>query len=168
MKRSFAPSAFPQSAIGSLQRGFAAFGIRSLNPCSIRRLLAFAKTAIALWLWRRCSNSTVPATALSWTPTSRGFFANRSHQIILQNVAERVADGNILPLVEKFLTSGVMDNGVFKPTTIGTPQGGVVSPLLATIVLNHLDWQLDRVGLRFVRYADDFVVLTPTPEQAKR
>src|SRR5438093_5750803 len=57
--------------------------------------------------------------------------------------------------------------GVFKPTTIGTPQGGVVSPRLANIVLNHLDWQLDRVGLRFVRYADDFVVLTPTPEQAK-
>jgi len=85
----------------------------------------------------------------------------------MQKVAERVADGNILPLVEKFLTSGVMDNGVFKPTTIGTPPGGVVSPLLATIVLNHLDWQLDRVGLRFVRYADDFVVLTPTPEQAK-
>src|SRR5206468_12189471 len=97
----------------------------------------------------------------------KGFFDNRSHQIIMQKIAERVADGNILPLVEKFLTSGVMDNGVFKPTTIGTPQGGVVSPLLATIVLNHLDWQLDRVGLRFVRYADDFVALTPTPEQAK-
>jgi len=97
----------------------------------------------------------------------KGFFDNRSHQIILQNVAERVADGNMLPLVEKLLPSGVMDNGVFKPTTIGTPPGGLVSPRLATLVLNHLDWQLDRVGLRFVRYADDFVVLTPTPEQAK-
>src|SRR5438093_11207187 len=43
----------------------------------------------------------------------KGFFDNRSHQIILQKVAERVADGNMLPLVEKFLTSGVMDNGVF-------------------------------------------------------
>ena len=97
----------------------------------------------------------------------RGFFDNLSHQIIMQKVAERVADGNILRLVEKFLTSGVMDNGIFKPTTIGTPQGGVISPLLANIVLNHLDWQLDRAGLRFARYADDFVVLCPTPEQAK-
>ena len=97
----------------------------------------------------------------------KGFFANRSHPIILQNVAERVADGNMLPLVEKLLPSGVMDNGVFKPTPIGTPPGGLVSPRLATLVLNHLDWQLDRVGLRFVRYADDFVVLTPTPEPAK-
>lgn len=97
----------------------------------------------------------------------RGFFDNLSHQVIMQAVAERVADGNILRLVEKFLTSGVMDNGIFKPTTIGTPQGGVISPLLANIVLNYLDWQMDHVGLRFVRYADDFVVLCQTQQQAK-
>jgi RNA-directed DNA polymerase len=97
----------------------------------------------------------------------RGFFDNLSHKVIMQAVAERVADGNILRLVEKFLTSGVMDNGIFKPTTIGTPQGGVISPLLANIVLNHLDWQMDRAGLRFVRYADDFVILCPTQDQAK-
>jgi len=97
----------------------------------------------------------------------RGFFDNLSHQVIMQAVAERVADGNILRLVEKFLTSGVMDNGIFKPTTIGTPQGGVISPLLANIVLNYLDWQLDHAGLRFVRYADDFVVLCQTQQQAK-
>jgi RNA-directed DNA polymerase len=58
----------------------------------------------------------------------KGFFDNLSHDVIMQAVAERVADGNILRLVEKFLTSGVMDNGLFKPTTIGTPQGGVVTP----------------------------------------
>ena len=97
----------------------------------------------------------------------RGFFDNLSHKVIMQAVAERVADGNILRLVEKFLTSGVMDNGVFKPTTIGTPQGGVVSPLLANIVLNHLDWQMHHAGFRFVRYADDFVILCPTQNQAK-
>jgi len=97
----------------------------------------------------------------------KGFFDNLSHDVIMQSVAERVADGNILRLVEKFLTSGVMDNGLFKPTTIGTPQGGVISPLLANIVLNHLDWQLNHAGLRFVRYADDFVVLCQTQAQAK-
>ena len=97
----------------------------------------------------------------------QGFFDNLSHKVILQAVAQRVADGNILRLVEKFLTSGVMDNGIFKPTTLGTPQGGVVSPLLANIVLNHLDWQLNHSGLRFVRYADDFVVLCQTQDQAK-
>lgn len=97
----------------------------------------------------------------------QGFFDNLSHPIIMQSVAERVADGNILRLVEKFLTSGVMDNGVFKPTSVGTPQGGVISPLLANIVLNYLDWQLDHAGYRFVRYADDFVILCQTPSQAK-
>lgn len=97
----------------------------------------------------------------------KGFFDNLSHSIIMQSVAERVADGNILNLVEKFLTSGVMEGGVFKPTSVGTPQGGVVSPLLANIVLNHLDWQLDAAGYRFVRYADDFVVLCRTSDQAK-
>ena len=82
-------------------------------------------------------------------------------------LAAEVADGNILNLVERFLTSGVMEDGVFKPTTIGTPQGGVVSPLLANIVLNRLDWQLHDAGYRFARYADDFVVLCQDPQQAQ-
>ena len=60
-----------------------------------------------------------------------------------------------------------MENGVFKPTTIGTPQGGVVSPLLANIVLNKLDWRLEKAGYRFVRYADDFVVVCKTKTQAE-
>jgi RNA-directed DNA polymerase len=60
-----------------------------------------------------------------------------------------------------------MEQGVFKPTTIGTPQGGVISPLLANIVLNHLDWQLHQLGYHFVRYADDFVVCCQTVPQAE-
>jgi group II intron reverse transcriptase/maturase len=97
----------------------------------------------------------------------KGFFDNLSHSVIMQALAAKVADGNILRLVQKFLTSGVMDDGVFKPTTIGTPQGGVISPLLANIVLNHLDWQLHDAGYRFVRYADDFVVLCLSSIQAQ-
>ena len=89
----------------------------------------------------------------------KGFFDNLPHSVILEAVAAQVADGNILQLIEKFLRAGVMENGVFKPTTVGTPQGGVVSPLLANIVLNFLDWTLHQRGYRFVRYADDFVVL---------
>ena len=97
----------------------------------------------------------------------QGFFDNLPHAVIMQALAAQVADGNILNLVEKFLRAGVMDNGVFKPTTVGTPQGGVISPLLANIVLNHLDWQLHQHGFRFVRYADDFVVLTQSKAQAE-
>ena len=75
----------------------------------------------------------------------------------LRQLIDEVADGNILGLVEKFLRSGVIEDGVFKPTSIGTPQGGVISPLLANIVLNHFDWQLHEAGYQFVRYADDCV-----------
>jgi group II intron reverse transcriptase/maturase len=97
----------------------------------------------------------------------KGFFDNLPHQIILEAVAAQVADGNVLGLIEKFLRAGVMEDGVFKPTTVGTPQGGVISPLLANIVLNHLDWQLHDHGHRFVRYADDFVVLCRSHAQAE-
>jgi group II intron reverse transcriptase/maturase len=97
----------------------------------------------------------------------QAFFDRLPQPVIMQAVAAEVADGNILRLVQKFLRSGVMENGVFKPTTIGTPQGGVISPLLANIVLNHLDWQLHERGFHFVRYADDFVVICQSRNQAE-
>src|SRR6266852_1676837 len=97
----------------------------------------------------------------------QAFFDNLLHPVIMKAVAAEVADGNILRLVQKFLRSGVMENGVFKPTTIGTPQGGVISPLLANIVLNQLDWQLQERGYNFVRYADDFVVICQSKTQAE-
>jgi group II intron reverse transcriptase/maturase len=96
-----------------------------------------------------------------------GFFDNIPHKLIVDAVAEEVADGNILNLVKRFLAAGVLEHGVFKPTTIGTPQGGVISPLLANIVLNKLDWRLAGSGYRFVRYADDFVVVCRDRQQAQ-
>lgn len=89
----------------------------------------------------------------------KGFFDNIPHRVIMAGLTAEVADGNILNLVERFLKAGVMDAGAFQPTTVGTPQGGVISPLLANIALNSLDWRLHDAGCRFVRYADDFVVL---------
>jgi len=97
----------------------------------------------------------------------QGFFDGIDHDLIMGFVAAEVADGNILNLIEKFLKSGVLEDGAFKATPKGTPQGGVISPLLANIVLNHLDWQLQAQGLRFVRYADDFVVLCTSAAQAE-
>ena len=95
----------------------------------------------------------------------KGFFNNIPHHVIMNGVCELIADGNILYLVERFLKAGVMEDGVFTSTDLGTPQGGVISPLLANITLNSLDWALHNAGFRFVRYADDFVVLTKS--QAK-
>lgn len=96
-----------------------------------------------------------------------GFFDNIPHSVIMRGLTQVVADGNILQLVQRFLRAGVMEDGVFRPTTVGTPQGGVLSPLLANIALNFLDWHLTRCGFRFVRYADDFVVLCRSAPQAK-
>jgi len=89
----------------------------------------------------------------------QGFFDNIPHEVIMAGVAAEVADGNILRLVERLLKAGVMEEGQFRPTPVGTPQGGVISPLLANIALHGLDWELHQAGFRFVRYADDFVVL---------
>ena len=90
----------------------------------------------------------------------KGFFDNIPHAVIMKGVSDVIADGNILRLIEKFLRAGVMENGVFKPTSVGTPQGGVISPLLANITLDALDHHLEENCFQFVRYADDFVILT--------
>jgi len=96
-----------------------------------------------------------------------GFFDNLSHRAVMHELSAVIADGNILRLVEKFLKAGVLEGGKFLATRVGTPQGGVASPLLANIALNLLDWHLHERGFRFVRYADDFVVLCQSESQAK-
>jgi len=85
----------------------------------------------------------------------------------LREIMLRMTHSSALPSRLANLAAGVIEDGVFKPTNIGTPQGGVVSPLLANIVLNQLDWALDNAGFKFVRYADDFVVLCQSKEQAR-
>lgn len=96
----------------------------------------------------------------------KGFFDNIPHDAIMERLCIEIADGNIIGLIERFLKSGVMEEGRLRPTTKGTPQGGVASPLLANLVLNDLDWALDKAGYKFVRYADDFVVVCKTRQQA--
>jgi len=98
----------------------------------------------------------------------KGFFDSIPHHLILDLVAGESADGNIVNLITKFLQAGVMEEGEVRPTWQGTPQGGVISPLLANIVLNYLDWRLEALGYTFVRYADDFVVLCTTKRQAEK
>lgn len=96
------------------------------------------------------------------------FYDTINQRLVLKMVECEVADGNILDLIKKFLQAGVMEEGRVKPTRKGVPQGGVISPLLSNIVLNHLDWTLERHGYKFVRYADDFLVLCKTKAQAER
>lgn len=97
----------------------------------------------------------------------KGFFDNIPHKLIMTEISSEIADGNILDLIERFLKSGVMEEGQLRPTTKGTPQGGVISPLLANIILNQFDHELDSAGYKFVRYADDFVILCKTKKKAE-
>jgi RNA-directed DNA polymerase len=88
----------------------------------------------------------------------KGFFDHVDHQILMDLVREKIADGRVLDLVEAFLKSGVMMDGSFEETTEGTPKGGVISPLLANIYLDHFDRRMGEEGFLLLRYADDFLV----------
>ena len=81
----------------------------------------------------------------------QAFFDNIPHDLILNRVAERMADGNILHILREFLSAGVMEDGSFLPTLSGTPQGGVISPLQANIALDLLDQRMTLAGYRFAR-----------------
>lgn len=83
------------------------------------------------------------------------FFDRVNHDILMSRIARRVADKRMLKLIRAFLNSGVMENGLVSPTDEGTPQGGPLSPLVSNLLLDDLDKELERRGLRFVRYADD-------------
>ena len=83
------------------------------------------------------------------------FFDRVQHDKLMGQIAKRVEDKRLLKLIRAFLTAGVMENGLVSPSVEGTPQGGPLSPLLSNLVLDELDRELERRGLRFVRYADD-------------
>jgi group II intron reverse transcriptase/maturase len=79
-----------------------------------------------------------------------------------------VKDGDVMSLISKYLKSGVMNQGTYEETKIGTPQGGNLSPLLSNIMLNELDKELEARGLRFVRYADDCNIYVKSEKAANR
>jgi RNA-directed DNA polymerase len=83
------------------------------------------------------------------------FFDRVNHDILMGRIAKRVSDKRMLKLIRAFLNAGVMENGLVSPTDEGTPQGGPLSPLLSNLMLDDLDRELQRRGLRFARYADD-------------
>ena len=97
------------------------------------------------------------------------FFDTVNHSKLLQVLSDRIKDGRVISLIHKFLRAPVSENGnVGHATTIGTPQGGCISPVLANILLNELDQMLDKRNIKFVRYADDMVVFCGSKRAAER
>jgi RNA-directed DNA polymerase len=98
----------------------------------------------------------------------KSYFDTIPHEGLMALIKERVADGRVLALVERFLRAGVLERAKgWQPTERGTPQGGVISPLLANLYLDPFDHQMERAGWELVRYADDFVILCRSQTQAQ-
>jgi RNA-directed DNA polymerase len=96
------------------------------------------------------------------------FFDTVNHDVLMHRVSRKVRDKRVLRLIGKYLRAGVMVNGRLEKTPKGVPQGGPLSPLLANILLDDLDKELEKRGHRFVRYADDFVILVKSQSAAER
>ena len=96
------------------------------------------------------------------------FFDTVEHDKLISVLNKEIKDGKILSLIRKFLVSGVMVGEQIEETEIGTPQGGNISPLLANILLNELDWELESRGLKFARYADDCIIMVGSEMSANR
>lgn len=98
----------------------------------------------------------------------KSYFDTIPHERLLNEVREEVVDGSVLRLLNDFLQAGVLEGGVVHPSEVGSPQGGVISPLLANIYLHPLDKRMEERGHRMTRYADDFVICCRTRKGAER
>ena len=96
----------------------------------------------------------------------KSFFDEIPHDLILKLVRRRVADERLVTLIARALKAGVVVDGKFEKTSKGSPQGSPLSPMISNIVLNEMDHELERRGLRYCRWADDFVILIKSERAA--
>jgi group II intron reverse transcriptase/maturase len=96
------------------------------------------------------------------------FFDRVSHDILMDRLAKRIADKRVLRLIRRYLQAGIMAHGVHSERFEGTPQGGPLSPLLANVLLDEVDRELERRGHKFVRYADDCNVYVKSRRAGER
>ena len=99
----------------------------------------------------------------------KSFFDTVNHDVLMTRLERRIRDRRVLSLIRKYLRAGVvLPNGKNEPSRSGVPQGGPLSPLLANVLLDDLDQELEKRGHSFARYADDFIILCRSPRAARR
>ncbi len=96
------------------------------------------------------------------------FFDKVNQSMLIEILSRTIKDNRVISLIHKFLNAGIMDRGIFIKSEVGVPQGGPISPLLANIMLNELDQNLDKWGYRYVRYADDIMIFTKSKRAGQR
>ena len=97
----------------------------------------------------------------------RDFFGSVDHEKLMTLVSQQIADGRILGIIESMLKAGCQEKGKLRSTEQGTPQGGVISPILSNVLLTPFDQEMRRRGCRLTRYADDWVITCQSKEEAK-
>ena len=95
-------------------------------------------------------------------------FDTLDHELILRSLNRKISDGTLLKLINQFLKAGVMIDGVIKATEVGSPQGGVISPLLMNIYLDEFDQKMKSLKIRIVRYADDILIFATSKRKAEQ
>ena len=135
----------------------------------------FSETSYGFRPGRCCENAVVKALeylndGYEWIVDIdlERFFDTVDQDRLINIIMRTIKDGDVVSLIRKYLSAGVMDKGVTKATEKGTPQGGNLSPLLSNIMLNELDKELETRELRFVRYADDCIILVKSEKAANR
>ena len=96
------------------------------------------------------------------------FFDTVNHDKLMTIIGRTIKDGDVISIVTKYLVSGIMIDDEYEDSIVGTPQGGNLSPLLANIMLNELDKEMEKRGLNFVRYADDCIIMVGSEMSANR
>ena len=98
----------------------------------------------------------------------QAYFDTVNHSKLIEVLSRTIKDGRVISLIHKYLNAGVMEDGGFQATPEGVPQGGPLSPLCGNVMLNELDKELERRGHKFVRYADDCLILCKSRKSAER
>jgi len=96
------------------------------------------------------------------------YFDTVCHSKLIEVLSKTIKDGRVISLIHRYMNAGVIENGTFVETMIGVPQGGPLSPLLSNIMLNELDKELEVRGHKYVRYADDCMILCKSKRAAQR